>query len=364
MENLKSLIQINSYENKDEIIEYLKDYFSDKVSDIKIIKNNENNNKNIIIGINTQLNNICPILLSGHIDTVTPDFVKYNTNPLELVEVEDKCYGLGTIDMKSFTAVIMDKLEDLKNIQYPIIVCLTIDEETDFCGIKNVIKQLGELNIKPTFTIVGEPTNSQFNTTSKGCFEYEVEVYGKSCHSSMVDKGINAINILSRIMIFIEEEQRKYNDLTSNCGIISGGTILNRVPDYAKLTFDVRTLNTDVNVFIEAIKQQNKKLEQMYTGSKISLTQKMEVLPLKNKNEQFINELAKFIDVNIGDFSGGCEAGYYQAYSGDAIIFGVGDLALAHKPNEYVVKTEYYQYSKKLIQLIRYLSCNLKNYQS
>lgn len=300
-----------------------------------------------------------PIVLSGHIDTVSPDVDKYNTNPLELVEIEGRCYGLGIIDMKSFTAIIMDNLEELKNIKYPIILCLTTDEETNLLCIKNVLTELKILNIKPAFTIVGEPTNSQFNTTAKGCFEYEIEVFGKSCHSSMVDNGINAINILAKLITFIEEKQKDYDDLTSNCGIITGGTIVNRVPDYAKLNVDIRTLQTDVNIFVDDIKQKIDSLTKEYNGAYISLKQTLDIMPLKRQNEQYINTLANKLGVNISDFSGGCEAGYYQNYSGDAIIFGVGDIALAHKPNEYVVKAEYRVYTQKLLRLIKILSEDL-----
>ena len=58
------------------------------------------------------------------------------------------------------------------------------------------------------------------------------------------------------------------------------------------------------------------------------------------------------MNVEIDTFVGGCEAGYYKEYSGDAILFGVGDLKLAHKPNEYLVVNEYEKYNKLLINLI------------
>ncbi len=356
MKNLKSLIKINSYENKDEIVDYINNYFKDKAEEIRIIKNEKNNNKSIIIGINTKLKDIMPIILSGHIDTVNPDFDKYNTNPLDLVEIDGKCYGLGSIDMKSFIAVIMDNLDKLKKINCPVIVTLTTDEETDLLCIKDVIQELQKLNIKPAFTIVGEPTNSQFNITAKGCFEYVIEVFGKSCHSSRVAEGINAIHILSKIITFIENKQQEYEDLTSNCGIISGGTIINRVPDYAKLNFDVRTLNSSVEDFITSIQQKIEDLVTEYSGCNITLKQTLDIMPLKRQNEKYITYLGNQIGADIGDFSGGCEAGYYQNYSGDAIIFGVGDISLAHKPNEYVVIKEYQQYSEKLLKLIKIIS--------
>ena len=45
----------------------------------------QDNKKNMIIGINTKLKDIEPIVLSGHIDTVGADEEKYDTNPYDLV---------------------------------------------------------------------------------------------------------------------------------------------------------------------------------------------------------------------------------------------------------------------------------------
>jgi len=356
MNNLKELISIESYKDKETIISYLQNKLENKVKEIEIIKNKENDDKSILIGINTLLKDAYkPIVLSGHIDTVNPDFDKYKTNPFKLIDVGGLCYGLGTIDMKSFTAIIIDNIEKLKKFKTPIIAALTTDEETNLICIKNVIKRLKELRIKPYFTIVGEPTNLNFNITSKGCYEYKIEVFGKTCHSSKVEEGINAINVLAKIISFIETKQDNYKNLTSNCGIVNGGNMVNRVPDYACLNFDIRTLNTDEKDFIEIIKQKILELEKEYFGVVIKLEKLLEILPLTSNNNKNIKDIANLLGVKIGDFSGGCEAGYYKNYSGEAIIFGVGDISLAHKPNEYVVKSEYEKYSKLLLKLIKIL---------
>ena len=77
MKNLKELVAINSSESGDEIINYLKQKFSQNVQEIQIVKNKENNNKSILVGINTPLKSCYPIILAGHIDTVKPDREKY-----------------------------------------------------------------------------------------------------------------------------------------------------------------------------------------------------------------------------------------------------------------------------------------------
>lgn len=351
LENLKKLVAINSYEN-DEIIDFLVKEFESKVEEILVVKNKENDNRSLLVGINTKLNCVEPIVLSGHIDTVAPDFMKYNTNPFELTKLGDKAYGLGSIDMKSFTAVILDNLQELKSLKVPIIVAITTDEETELLCVENVVKKFKELKIKPKFTLVGEPTKCEINNQANGCYEFQVDVLGVSCHSSIIEQGVNSISIMAKLITFIENEQNKYETLTSNCGVISGGDVVNRVPDFCRLKFDVRsTSSKQVYNFLNSINKKIKILEDEYKA-KINIKKLLEIPPLEIKNEDKILNLAKSLNLSICKFMGGCEAGYFQNLGGDAIICGVGDMSLAHKPNEFVEIGEYKKYSKLLLKLI------------
>ena len=49
---------------------------------------------------------------------------------------------------------------------------------------------------------------------------------------------MNAICACAKIVQFNEEKQLSYH-LTSNCGVIKGGEVTNKVPDYAELNFDI-----------------------------------------------------------------------------------------------------------------------------
>lgn len=219
--------------------------------------------------------------------------------------------------------------------------------------IENVIKKFKELNIKPKFTLVGEPTKCEINNQANGCYEFEVEVFGKACHSSILEQGINAINIMAKLISFIENEQKYFNGLSSNCGVITGGDIVNRVPDGCKLKFDIRSTSLKQSYeFLKTIIQKINKLKNEYK-TKIKIKKLLEIPPLERKNEYLIKELSSSLNLKIAKFMGGCEAGYYQALSGDAIIFGVGDMALAHKPNEFVNIIEYKKYGELLLKLMK-----------
>lgn len=346
LEILKKLVSIKSFDSCNEIVDFLKDYLKGKVKEIKII-DNKFGKKSVLIGINTMLKNIQPIVLSGHIDTVVND-----EKMLNLSIKDGKAYGLGVIDMKCFMASIIDKLDELKKIKCPIVVALSTDEETTFTSIKDIICEFKKLNIKPKFTIVGEPTKFQIMTTANGCYEYELEIFGKSCHSSLAYYGINAINVAAKLITFIESEQKAYKNLTSNVGIISGGDIVNRVPEYAKICFDVRT--ADLNKFQKFMNLINAKigmLEKEY-GAKIQIEQKYDILPLQCIDYKNIENLAKYFCLGIGKFSGGCEAGYFENIGSPTILFGVGDLAVAHKQNEFLVISDHYKYNNLLVKMI------------
>lgn len=349
MKNLEKLVAIKSDENCNQILEYLKNQLASKVKEIKLIGEDT---KILIVGINSNLKDIEPIVLSGHIDTVSANMQLYKTNPFELTTIDGKAYGLGSIDMKSFTAVVLDKIEEIKKLNAPIILALTTDEETELKSIELMIDEFKRSNIKPKFTILGEPTKSEFNLCSNACYEYHVEFFGKACHSSRINEGVNAICACAKFISFVESNQKQYK-LTSNCGVVSGGEVVNKVPDFAKLKFDIRSIEpNDIKNFIKDINEYILKLKEEYVGLDVEIKQKLSIPAFNMLKNNKIKNMAQALNIKTNSFSGGCEAGYYTAYSGDAIIFGVGDLALAHKPNEFVVVDEYFDYSNKLLKVL------------
>ena len=349
MKYLEKLVNIRSDNTCDQIIDYLKEELISKTKEVKII---EKEDKVLIVGINTQLKNIEPVILSGHIDTVSANEQQYITNPYKLTVQGKKAYGLGSIDMKSFTAIILDKIEEIKKIEMPIILVLTTDEETKLKSIEQAINSLKEMNIKPKITIIGEPTKSEFNLSSNACYEYLVKFYGKACHSSKIQQGVNAICACAKLISFIESRQKQYK-LTSNCGVITGGEVVNKVPDFAKITFDVRSIyDKDIKFFMQDIQNYINTLICEYDGLKVELQNELKIPAFNMMENKKIKTIAKQLDIKINSFTGGCEAGYYTQYSGDAIIFGVGDIALAQKPNEYVEIDEYNKYSNKILSVL------------
>lgn len=356
---IKELISIKSFscEENEEIINYLIKKFTPYSKEIIKVKNFNDQKNNLLIGINTSLNNVeNAIVLAGHIDTVTADETAYKTNPYTPVIINDKLYGLGVIDMKSFFGCILNNIQELQKLKTPIIVTITCDEETNFNGIKVVQECLKSRNITPIFTIVGEPTSSNICTSSKSCYEYCINVKGKSCHSSSPKDGINANYIIARLMLYIEELNYKYEDTSLSCNIVNGGERINIISNNANIYFDIRskTQNNADNA-LKDINSKIKELEKLYTGCEIYITNTLSILPCEKRDSIIIDKLINKFNLLEKEFIGGCEAGYYQVLGGDAIILGCGDLSLAHKPNEYANIKEYLNYNNLLFNILKYI---------
>lgn len=259
--------------------------------------------------------------------------------------------------MKSFWSVILNNAESLAKLSSPIILSITCDEETSIQGVDLVILKMKELNIKPKCVIVGEPTNSQICSISKGSYEYKIDIVGKSCHSSTPLNGINANYILANLVLTIEDMCFKYPETTSTCNIVSGGEATNIVCDSASMQFDIRTTNKLYEEqIVGEIKSKISQLLVKYQGAKISLTNMFAVPPLENKNQNLIKSICEKFGKSEIPFSGACEGGYFQEICNNVFIYGVGDLALCHKPDECAYIPEYLAYNDTFVEFVQGVS--------
>src|SRR5262249_58863169 len=90
---------------------------------------------------------------------------------------------------------------------------------------------------------VGEPTEMKVVTGHKGKRSSRVTVSGRTCHSSLAPRGVNAVEYAARLITHIRAindrlaRQGPRDELydvpysTAHSGVIHGGTALNIVPD-------------------------------------------------------------------------------------------------------------------------------------
>src|SRR5271154_2891489 len=200
------------------------------------------------------------LILSGHTDVVPVDGQDWNTDPFIATERDGKLYARGSADMKGFIGIILAQAPkfvaalNAERLDAPLHYALSYDEEVGCLGVRGLIRDLEENNIRPAGCVVGEPTSMQPIIAHKGTHRFRCAVRGREAHSSYVTHGVNAIEYAARLVVFIRQladrlaqiERRDYGFTvpysTLSTGLIQGGIAANVVPKDCTFHFDMRTL--------------------------------------------------------------------------------------------------------------------------
>src|SRR5260370_8286330 len=104
------------------------------------------------------------LILSGHTDVVPVDGQPWDTDPFVAIERDGKLFARGSADMKGFIGIILARapafvaaLND-NRLDAPLHYSLSYDEEVGCIGVRGLIRDLEENDIRPTGCVGGEPT--------------------------------------------------------------------------------------------------------------------------------------------------------------------------------------------------------------
>jgi acetylornithine deacetylase len=189
----------------------------------------------------------------------------------------------------------------------------------------------------------------------KGTHRFRCSVLGREAHSSYVTHGVNAIEYAARLVVFIrqiadrlaQDEVRDYGFTvpfsTLSTGVIHGGIAANVVPKDCVFQFDMRTLpHTPPEVLYGQIRAYAEELAQEMRStdpaSGIELEWLSQTAGLAAAETDAIVRWAMQLSSNheVGKVSYGTEAGLFQKMGVSTVICGPGDIAQAHRPNEFV----------------------------
>ena len=192
------------------------------------------------------------LVLSGHTDTVPCDPQLWSSDPFALAERDNRLYGLGTADMKSFLALAMTACAgiDTAALKAPLMLLATADEESSMAGARALVAA-GQP--KARFAVIGEPTGLKPVRMHKGILMEAIRVEGRSGHSSDPSLGANALEgmhqIIAALLGWRDRLQAQSSDAafavpvsTMNLGHIRGGDNPNRICGSCELHIDVRML--------------------------------------------------------------------------------------------------------------------------
>ncbi|MDP7030584.1 MAG: M20 family metallopeptidase [Phycisphaerales bacterium] len=291
------------------------------------------------------------LTLSGHIDCVPPG-EGWNSDPFTLLEKGDRWYGRGSCDMKGFVALAVNLLVQARDLDRPLALVLTSDEELGSIGAGRLVAGQDSLPPLPHACVVGEPTSLRVVRLHKGHLKFTIRVTGATGHTGTPVSGVNAIEGLRRVLGAIDAERARLEDVRSaESGAFArvphpvlapvrmrAGSAWNVIPDEAAVDCGLRVLpDQSAADMLEQIRGAvGAALEGWPLGWSIE--------PF-NDNPPMCTPRGADIDVACRALVGQdqdigvsyCSDGGHLGQLGMAcVLFGPGDIAVAHRPDEYV----------------------------
>lgn len=198
---------------------------------------------NVLIGDWNKNSSGKPLVFIGHMDTVFPDGTA-ETNPFRIDE-NGNAHGPGCLDMKPGLVIGLYAVKALQAAGYndrPVRFIYVGDEEVlhMYSNARDVVKEQAEGAIAAFNFETGYPDDSLV-VGRKGGGIVEVIVHGVSAHSGLApEKGRSAILEAAHKMIEIESQTDIPSGRLINCGLISGGSSENTVPDTCSFRMGIR----------------------------------------------------------------------------------------------------------------------------
>lgn len=311
------------------------------------------------------------LLLNGHVDTVsTGDLTQWTYGPFEGKVADGKIFGRGTTDMKAGVSAMILATRFLQQtgikLKGDVIIQSVVDEEGGGNGTLACVSK----GYRADAAIVTEPTSFHVQPIGRGVLLLQIDVVGRSTHACYKWDGVNAIEKALKIVNGLKELEhewlaKKKNPLlpspTINLGYLNGGIEAPIVPDKCTMKFDIKYLPVEHNGEVETkitgemVKEQ---IEEYIHGICLSdawlnenppvLNWYLHVMPHNLSPEHEIVSTAKSATEEILGWSkvsglpSGSDARHLLNSGGiPTIVFGPGDMRMAHSIDESILIKDY-----------------------
>ena len=303
------------------------------------------------------------LILNGHVDVVpTGPETLWNESPWSGSVRDNRIYGRGSCDMKAGLASGIFAIQVLQAIGFKpkgnVMVQSVVGEESGGCGtLTNIVK-----GYSGDAAVILEPTSLKVCPIQSGALTFRLKIPGQATHAAMRWDGISAIekyNLIHQSIIKLEKERHqsfnvKYYKLSDrvapiNIGTIKGGEWHSTVPESVMVegrfgVFPGESALDAKNAFENHLKK--------VANSDVWLKENPPILEWfegqfesgqTNVNHSIIRAL-KHAYNNVNNNSAILEG---VTYGSDlrlftnhadipAVLFGPGDVRLAHSANEYI----------------------------
>jgi glutamate carboxypeptidase len=302
------------------------------------------------------------ILILGHLDTVHPIGALATTHKFR--RDGDKVFGPGIYDMKAGSYMAYYALQHFvrtgRTAPLPVRILYIPEEEVGSPTSRILIEKAAE---KAKYVLVMEPARdgNKCVTARKGVGRFEMRITGKAAHSgARHEDGRSAIKEAARQILHLEGLTDYARGITTNVGLIKGGSGVNVVPALCELEIDLRVPTQDlaesVTAHILGLKSHDPDCVVEVTGG-INR-------PPYGKNEgiarlfEHARGLAREIGFDLQDvpLTGGGSDGNFTAAMGIPTLDGLGaDGRGAHALDEQISYASLVPHAQLLVRLLETL---------
>jgi len=283
------------------------------------------------------------IMVLGHLDTVYP---RGTLAKMPFRISGGRAWGPGTFDMKGGLVLALFAVDALKAAGITpakkLVFLWTSDEEIGSASSRRAITSEAR---RSDAVLVLEPSfgrNGRLKTARKGVGTAEIIVTGRSAHAGVdPEKGVNAVHELALQIERLMKVNNPARGITVQTTVVTGGTVSNVIPDYARAEVDIRfsqaTDGPELNRKLRSLRPISK-------GARLEIRGGTNRPPLERTAAvralfRHAQELMRDMGLALGEAStGGGSDGSFTAALGVPTLDGLGAVGdFPHGPREHVL---------------------------
>jgi acetylornithine deacetylase/succinyl-diaminopimelate desuccinylase family protein len=294
------------------------------------------------------------VVFNAHADTVdVGDRAAWRTDPWKATLADGRVYGLGACNSKSAIAVHLWLARELAKRGGPargeVVFTFVGDEEN--LGPDGLAYLRGISAVKPDMLVVAAQTSNRLVLEERGVMWVRATTKGRAAHAGAPHTGDSAILRMNRVISELEAKlvpeifSRKSatgQQSTLSIGKIRGGENTNVVPDTCTIEIDRRILPAeDFDAALQELKaflaSAGAHEVELLTGT-AGFSAREDGAAVRAFSDAIREVTGKPPErLNV---VGASDARYFARDGAEIIVFGPGDGADSHKPNESVPLAE------------------------
>ena len=322
------------------------------------------------------------LILSGHLDVVPPgDPASWTVDPWGAEIREDRLYGRGACDMKGGVAAILAAVRSLgvdgslHRLDGELMVVLVPSEEDGGQGTLGAIRSGATADM----AIITEPSQLDVVVAHAGAITFRLTVPGRAAHASQRREGISALDKLFELTRALEGDERRRNEAETDplmtalglpyptiIGIVEGGewasTVLDKVVAYgrygvklgqspAEAEADLRAAIAEACAADGFLRDHPATVE--ITGGRFGSARVPSDHPLPAGLADVVERVTGRRPALLGEPYGADMQMFVNRGDTPCVIFGPGDVRVAHSADEHVPLDEVETCARVLAEWVR-----------